>query len=296
MPSPCLSGDLEVALERQRRLVAMAPFVSDQGTRRQDERAFDDLAAQIPALLQRLGYGPSHKLSQRSADLTQLGAMVLAFARDERLHQARAMAAEFAQSMQELQAPGRGRAPAAIARGRGRAGEHRLQLAHAHRLGVRRRRGERTADRPHRPAAAAPRAVAPARRRHGARPPRPQRYLGRHPGTDASGRGGQARALGRRLQGQVDRAAAEEGRARARSISSSTRRSTTCPWGSACSMPRSASWCATGDTPRCTSCRASSTRPGTARCALWDHRERKGARHYPDRGGRRAGIGAQPTP
>ena len=43
-----LVGDLEVALERQRRLVAMAPSVSDQGTRRQDEAAFDDLAAQIP--------------------------------------------------------------------------------------------------------------------------------------------------------------------------------------------------------------------------------------------------------
>ena len=46
-------------------------------------------------------------------------------------------------------------------------------------------------------------------------------------------------------------------------------------------MPRSVSWCATGDTPRCTICRTSSRAPGTARCALWDHRERKGARHYP---------------
>ena len=29
------------------------------------------------------------------------------------------------------------------------------------------------------------------------------------------------------------------------------------------------------------------TRPGTAHCALWDHRERKGARHFPSprRGG-----------
>jgi diguanylate cyclase (GGDEF)-like protein len=99
-----LAGDLAVALERQRRLVAMAPLVSDQDTRRQDEGAFDDLAAHIPVLVERLGYGPSHNLSQRSADLTQLGAMVLAFARDERLHEARAMAAEFAQSMQVLQA------------------------------------------------------------------------------------------------------------------------------------------------------------------------------------------------
>ena len=98
-----LSGDLEVALERQRRLVAMAPFVSDPGARKEGERAFDDLAAQIPVLLRSLGYGPSHQLFQRSADLTQLGSMVLAFARDERLYQASAMAAEFSQSMQALQ-------------------------------------------------------------------------------------------------------------------------------------------------------------------------------------------------
>ena len=97
-----LSGDLEVALEQQRRLVTMAPFVSDQATRRQDERTFEDLTTQISGLMPRVGYGPAHKLSQQFADLAQLGAMVMAFVRDERQHQARAMAAEYDQSMQDL--------------------------------------------------------------------------------------------------------------------------------------------------------------------------------------------------
>jgi diguanylate cyclase (GGDEF)-like protein len=98
-----LSGNLELALEQQRGLVAMAPFVSDPGTRQQDEQTFEALATQIPALLRRLGYGPAHKLSRQSDDLTQLGAMVRAFVRDERLYQAKAMAADYAQSMQDLQ-------------------------------------------------------------------------------------------------------------------------------------------------------------------------------------------------
>ena len=37
------------------------------------------------------------------------------------------------------------------------------------------------------------------------------------------------------------------------------------------------------------------TRPGTARCALWDHRERKGARHYPMDGDGTHGWGEPPT-
>ena len=97
------AGNLEIALEQQRRVVEMAPFLPDASARKQGERTFEDLAGQIPALMQRLGYGSAHTLSQRTADLMQLGAMVLAFVRDERLHQARAMAAEYARSMQEIQ-------------------------------------------------------------------------------------------------------------------------------------------------------------------------------------------------
>ena len=108
-------------------------------------------------------------------------------------------------------ASGRSRAPAAIPCGRSSAGECRLELARARDLGMRGCRGERIADRPNRPAVASPRAVAPARDRHRARPPRPQRHLDRHPRAGASRRAGQPRALGGRLQGQVDRALAEEG-------------------------------------------------------------------------------------
>jgi diguanylate cyclase (GGDEF)-like protein len=98
-----LSANLEVALEQQRGLVTTAPFLSDWRTRQQDEQTFADLTAQIPVLMQAMGYSPSHKLSQQYADLAQLGAMVLAFVRDERLYQASVLAAQYAQSMQDLQ-------------------------------------------------------------------------------------------------------------------------------------------------------------------------------------------------
>ena len=99
-----------------------APFLSDWGTRQQDERTFADLTAQIPVLMQGMGYGPSHKLSQQYADLAQLGAMVLAFVRDERLYQASVMAAQYAQSMQDFQ-----RQVAAERQRRSRAGEAVLE-------------------------------------------------------------------------------------------------------------------------------------------------------------------------
>jgi diguanylate cyclase (GGDEF)-like protein len=117
-----LASNLEVALEQQRRLVTTAPFLSDQGTRQQDERTFGDLTTQIPALMQQMGYGPSHKLSQQFADLAQLGAMALAFVGDERLYQASAMAAQYAQSMQDFQ-----RQIAAELQRRSRAGEAVLE-------------------------------------------------------------------------------------------------------------------------------------------------------------------------
>ena len=117
-----LSASLEVGLEQQRRVVTTAPFLSDWGTRQQDERTFADLTAQIPVLMQGMGYGPSHELSQQYADLAQLGAMVLAFVRDERLYQASVMAAQYAQSMQDFQ-----RQVAAERQRRSRAGEAVLE-------------------------------------------------------------------------------------------------------------------------------------------------------------------------
>jgi hypothetical protein len=53
------ADDLRPALERQARLVAMAPLVSDAAARVEADRAFEGLAAEIPALLQRFGYGAS---------------------------------------------------------------------------------------------------------------------------------------------------------------------------------------------------------------------------------------------
>ena len=178
-----LAGDLEVALEQQRRLVTTAPFVSDQATRRQDERTFADLTTQIP------GAG-SGDWAERffAASSPSAPPIWRSWARwswrscaTSGCIQASAASCQYAPVMRK-QRPG-GRAPAAIPRGRSGAGEYRLQLAHAHHLGMRGRRGERTADRSHRPPPAAPGAVAPARHRHGARPPRPQRHLDRYPGT-----------------------------------------------------------------------------------------------------------------
>jgi diguanylate cyclase (GGDEF)-like protein len=117
-----LAGSLEVALEQQRRLVTTATFLSDQRTRQQDERTFADLTTQIPVLMQGMGYGRSHKLFQQFADLVQLGAMVLAFVRDERLDQASTMATQYAQSMQAYQ-----RQVAAEIRRRSRTGEAVLE-------------------------------------------------------------------------------------------------------------------------------------------------------------------------
>ncbi len=154
-------------------------------------------------------------------------------------------------------APGLGRAAALRPLSRSGAGGCRHQLAHAHRLGVRRRRGERIADRAGRPAAAAPGAVAPARRRHSPRPPCPQRYLGRHPRAGASRRGGQARALGGRLQVQVDRAAAEKGRVRAAQSSARCGDQQHAPGPQHVRRPGAPAGVQQALRRRCTSCRAS---------------------------------------
>ena len=58
LPVVLLSGNLELALEQQRRLVATAPFLADEGMRRRDERIFEDLTTQIPALMRACGLRP----------------------------------------------------------------------------------------------------------------------------------------------------------------------------------------------------------------------------------------------
>jgi len=95
-----LSASLERALEQQRRLVATAPTAAD-AQRREDERAFDELSATIPGLMERMG--SSHKLARRAADLALQGALVFAFVRDQRQDLANAMAADYASAMDDLQ-------------------------------------------------------------------------------------------------------------------------------------------------------------------------------------------------
>jgi diguanylate cyclase (GGDEF)-like protein len=95
-------GSLEVALEQQRRLVATA-LLSDRRSREEAESAFGDLTAQISELLARLGNLADSGHINRYDDLAQQGAMALAFARDERTSQASIMAADYDKSARAFQ-------------------------------------------------------------------------------------------------------------------------------------------------------------------------------------------------
>ncbi|MGE0851196.1 MAG: EAL domain-containing protein [Hyphomicrobiaceae bacterium] len=97
------AASLELMFEQQRRLVAGAALDAEQSKREQDERAFRKLTDSSASLMQRMGYGPADKLPERHADVAQLGAFALAYARDERRYQAGAMAADFATAMDEVQ-------------------------------------------------------------------------------------------------------------------------------------------------------------------------------------------------
>ena len=97
------AASLELMLEQQRRLVAGAALDAEPSKRQQDERAFRELTDWSASLMQRMGYGPADKLPERYADVAQLGAFALAYARDERRYQAGAMAADFATAMDEVQ-------------------------------------------------------------------------------------------------------------------------------------------------------------------------------------------------
>src|SRR5581483_11742458 len=97
------SGGLESALEEQRRLVATAIREPGVAAHARDERAFGELTTSATALLERMGFGARHELSQRFADLAQQGALALAYARDERMVEARAMAGEYAPAMEAFE-------------------------------------------------------------------------------------------------------------------------------------------------------------------------------------------------
>ena len=117
-----IAGNLELALEQQRGLVALSLIARGADSKARADRTFDDLAGRIADLAERLGHRPPDQFATKSADLTQLGAMVLAFVRDERMHEAALMAAEYDQSARALQAE-----IAAERRTRSRAGEAALE-------------------------------------------------------------------------------------------------------------------------------------------------------------------------
>jgi diguanylate cyclase (GGDEF)-like protein len=98
-----LSASLELALERQRRLVATAPFLTDRAIQQRDERAFADLTDKATALMLRLGYASGHEISESFARSALLGALALAYAGDDRRQQADSMAAQHAAAMDDLQ-------------------------------------------------------------------------------------------------------------------------------------------------------------------------------------------------
>ena len=147
------------------------------------------------------------------AALEQQGALVFGFARPATCRAGACRGGPVRGCGRGAAARRRHRAPAAHAGPRCSPRQYCRKLPVAHRLGVRGRH-HRIADRPDGPPAPAPRSGAPARDRLGAAAPRPPRHVDRHSGPHPTGRGGAAGSLGRGVQGQVDRAPAQEGRAR----------------------------------------------------------------------------------
>jgi len=98
-----LSHDLESSLERQRQLVASAPldFAADASAR--DEQAFATENTQIAALLARMGPDYERKLAKPFADLAAQGTSVFELARMRRPEQASADVARYADAARDLQ-------------------------------------------------------------------------------------------------------------------------------------------------------------------------------------------------
>ena len=218
LPVVAARGSLEASPRAAAPLVPRRPFGRRCRHERRDERTYGDLTTQIAALLmRRMGYGAVAQAVAAIRRPRAAGRAGLAFARDERLHQASATAAGLSPACeQDLQRGVRGRAPAASARGRRSrlddiAASSRALIAWVCAA-----------------AAATGLLIGPLGllllRRVLARLQGVGAALIRLarndtsvdiPGPRPSGRGGPARALGGGLQGQVDRAPAKEGRARA---------------------------------------------------------------------------------
>ena len=183
MPSPCCPAASRSALEQQRRLVAMAPFVSDQAAqasrasgRSRPHRA-DLRADAAPGLWRRRTSSPSSTPIWRSWERWSWHSRATSGCTRRS-----AMAAEYAQSMQELQ-----RQVAAERQRRARRAKRCWRISPPARAALITWVCAAAAVSglligPIGPLLLAPRAVAPARRRHGAGPPRPQRHLVDIPG------------------------------------------------------------------------------------------------------------------
>ena len=254
-----------------------------------------------PRLIERMGYGAVAQAFAAVRGLSaQLGALVLAFARDER----RTRPAPWRRTMRHASdgSAARGRAPSAsgdAARPRTALDDIAAQLTLAHRLGVRCRRRDRTADRPARPAAAAPRAGAPAGHRLGPDPPRTQRHLGRHPRPRPT-RTSSGSSRARWPSSRPSRSSSCTRRpSSSASTCSSMRPSTTCRWGSSMFDAQERLLVCNRRYAEMYELPSELTRPGTAHCALWDHREQEGRAPLsdPEADGRSAaGRRTMPTP
>jgi diguanylate cyclase (GGDEF)-like protein len=97
-----LSQEVEASLEQQGQLAISAPSAADDAAIERDERTYRDRNARIAALLARVGYRPTHNVTEGFAALEQQGALVFALARRHLPEQASAAAAQFAAAAQDL--------------------------------------------------------------------------------------------------------------------------------------------------------------------------------------------------
>jgi len=98
-----LINELEAAVEQQRQLVGSLLAAPDQAARAHDARAHKVLDDRIAALIQRMGLRPAHRLSQLAATLERQGAEAFDLALGRQDEQAAAAAGRFAHAASELQ-------------------------------------------------------------------------------------------------------------------------------------------------------------------------------------------------
>ena len=92
-------AQLQVQLEQHRRMVATAPYIAADSP---DDKLYRDLTTAIAGLIDRVALDRTEKLSQRFALLASQGAAVLALARDKQTDVAAATAARYASAADGL--------------------------------------------------------------------------------------------------------------------------------------------------------------------------------------------------